>query len=1151
MDAFINQVLRTLAAMPPVDVQPVQHDEHDVPMDTDNNDDLPDLQSVSDSSDSDDELHSDSSQDEEEVVMQTVDEENIPPPEPISPPHTTSNRRPRVDNDDDEERDRRHPSQRINNPLDATIPENLLSSDGPINVPVVPIPPGMTNAAPEGQDNQNQANQDQPPPVPQTHRHWQRPPIINGFAVTIDLNGQRIVRPLPAIDPGNQGVGLTDFLGFLSALSERETDDPERAKQLVDALEEVPVGLVRRLEALNGKLPSGNGEGDGMGAGDCSCAICWDTLLDGEGGFGVDSDDKTQVEEPQHAEREDALSTPTSPSQDTAPVLAPTSTPPTSKKLVSSTDPAQPKIVSLPCAHVFHAACLIPWFSRPRQTTCPTCRFNIDPEKLTARRQPFIPSFDFRNRWAGRQGQTGEQQQQGEAPPPNDANTDNPDEPTNPEPQTQTQTANPANAGQPHPQPHRNPGHTHGPLPGAVLTIGFDIIIGPNPNHVGHNANPINVNPDSNPAHNTNMNPGADAENAFHNHDQHQNQNQNQGPTFMDLDMGMGGMAMGMGMGGMGDMNDAEIEEVTMMDLSDAQARELGEILRVALPHPHPHPPRPPPPTDPPVPPAPDPRAVPDGGAAQLQQEQQQHHRPAPGFTNVFTGTVTGRTMGEALASLFSQPLQQGQAGLGARGNQPQSQQDQAEAQGEQGASAEQQGQAAQAQDIGGGQQAGQGQGQGQGQGPAQMPNAPIFRDFLNAVFASMAQAQGQGQRQTTGGQGAGGVPGFVLAPLPISPPAATIGGTPVFNLGNLIAGLDVLGSPIVGGGGGNQANVNNNIGTETNDEATGLNARGTDNANATEALANPNAADANANPPVHAPGPAMNIPFIPFASLFPGATLTPPPAFGMAQPPAQAVQQQEQPAVPQAQPQADDGSPLSGLMRMLPDIFSQSLNAANGTNALNVPQQQPQQPQQQAGERALPLPPWARFFQPQPFNPSNLGPIPAGAAQPAQVQAQTQTPSGQPQQAPPGPDGQVPPTASPRVRRERAPREKKPWTLPPPPGPTLRQRIEKREREAGFRCYDVSCGVGPSDEEPFVGAVLTEGARRQLSIRAVTPEKEAVCGHTFHPACLVSAARVANALGEDVNVAQGDFVEVGCSVCKGVGSVRREEWDEGVRALA
>ncbi|KAJ4471169.1 hypothetical protein J3R30DRAFT_1107242 [Lentinula aciculospora] len=45
--------------------------------------------------------------------------------------------------------------------------------------------------------------------------------------------------------------------------------------------------------------------------------------------------------------------------------------------------PKYPRIVTLPCSHVFHAECLIPWFTRPRQTTCPTCRFNIDPDDLT------------------------------------------------------------------------------------------------------------------------------------------------------------------------------------------------------------------------------------------------------------------------------------------------------------------------------------------------------------------------------------------------------------------------------------------------------------------------------------------------------------------------------------------------------------------------------------------------------------------------------------------------------------------------------------------------------------------------------------------------------------------------------------------------
>ena len=32
-----------------------------------------------------------------------------------------------------------------------------------------------------------------------------------------------------------------------------------------------------------------------------------------------------------------------------------------------------PRIIALPCLHIFHSACLVPWFSQPKQTTCPTC----------------------------------------------------------------------------------------------------------------------------------------------------------------------------------------------------------------------------------------------------------------------------------------------------------------------------------------------------------------------------------------------------------------------------------------------------------------------------------------------------------------------------------------------------------------------------------------------------------------------------------------------------------------------------------------------------------------------------------------------------------------------------------------------------------
>ncbi|KAJ7477572.1 hypothetical protein FB451DRAFT_1454396 [Mycena latifolia] len=65
--------------------------------------------------------------------------------------------------------------------------------------------------------------------------------------------------------------------------------------------------------------------------------------------------------------------------------------------------PAPDAIIALPCAHVFHAACLGPWFARPGQTTCPTCRFDLDPAGLIwyAGRKGAPRAFDWMGMGAG------------------------------------------------------------------------------------------------------------------------------------------------------------------------------------------------------------------------------------------------------------------------------------------------------------------------------------------------------------------------------------------------------------------------------------------------------------------------------------------------------------------------------------------------------------------------------------------------------------------------------------------------------------------------------------------------------------------------------------------------------------------------------
>lgn len=179
--------------------------------------------------------------------------------------------------------------------------------------------------------------------------------------------------------------------------------------------------------------------------------------------------------------------------------------------------------------------------------------------------------------------------------------------------------------------------------------------------------------------------------------------------------------------------------------------------------------------------------------------------------------------------------------------------------------------------------------------------------------------------------------------------------------------------------------------------------------------------------------------------------------------------------------------------------------------------------------------------FANQIFGGEGAGDAPPGAGGPQQQQPPPPFNFAGPFPPGPIPGHRAPPTSQPR--------EKKQWIPPPAPGPTLRSRVEEREREVGLRCCDTSCGVGPSDEDPFPD--VSGSSMKQLSIRPLPNSlvmSTSVCSHTFHPACLVSAERVAGWGGEDKMEEQ---VEVSCPNCRAVGCVSREEWEEGVRGLA
>ncbi|KAG6849049.1 hypothetical protein H0H93_011774 [Arthromyces matolae] len=1004
-------------------------------------DSMPDLQSVSNSSEvldlDSDEEEEEEEEEEAEVMMHAVDDDDdsewsdesddIPALEAI-PPRLNHNRRARVEDDEDEERDRRHPSQRVRLPLTATgsvVSPATHASNNPNIVDTRPNPPPQTNAANTPQRQMN--------------------PFINGFAIAIDANGQRIVRPLqtgfpflggntfnadgagavPANGPGvGAGAGnFMDFLGFLSSLSESEKDDPVRAKKLVDALEEVPVGLLRRLEALSGKIigedgGSGN-EGDGMGAGDCSCAICWDRLLDGEGGFTVQGD------------------------QDNADVEAETS------RMVSSSDPSQPKIVTLPCAHVFHAACLVPWFSRPRQTTCPTCRFNIDPERLTARRPqrmpwPWQPMFqtpppppqgpqqqaqfadaggaEMRERLLQflRNGNAG-------VPP---ATNETAAQPEGSAPASGEDAATRAQEGQPQPNPpshgHAEP-QTGGVPPGqsTVLTFGFDIVIGPG-GPVFTNLTP----PTTIPISDANVAPTPDA-------------GQPHGQVHaQDVDED--------------DDDQMQIDALANfpIDLSDAQAREFGQLFglgvgEVAAPAEAQDQDQTPtqPGSQPPagsidivdsgfsfetIPLEGDAhRVANDGVNAQPQhlptpeELHQLFHtlanpssdagtQPAPGIGGIGTGLPplgfmtgpmvgTGRTMGEALRALFSTlPVLQEQH---QHQTEPQPQPTQQEA-GSSGSEADNE---------------------------HSPPLPPDLRNFISGLVSAVVQqardlSEDVGAEQ--GSEGATPAPAQTQAQQPPAPNTVD-NPSPMNEINNMIPDIAIISLP-------------------SSTSPTG------------PAIATGNASTASGG----------------------------------------------------------GQSPMASRPISIPGFLNNMRGFNGNANSFN-------------GGNVLP-----------PFNPLSTlfaGGVPrtapTGTLPPSPPQQQRQRPPQQHQQSHPN---------MPRVR------ERQKWSLPSPPGATLRQLIEKRELEAGLRCSDISCGVGPSDEEPYLRA--TKGGGQRVGICGSHEEgKEAmyICGHTFHPACLVSAARVA-LMGAEVGEVEGhpDLVEVACTVCKGVGNVKKGLWEEGVGAL-
>jgi len=129
-------------------------------------------------------------------------------------------------------------------------------------------------------------------------------------------------------------------------------------------------------------------------------------------------------------------------------------------------------------------------------------------------------------------------------------------------------------------------------------------------------------------------------------------------------------------------------------------------------------------------------------------------------------------------------------------------------------------------------------------------------------------------------------------------------------------------------------------------------------------------------------------------------------------------------------------------------------------------------------------------------------------------------------------------------------PRERRKWTVPDGRGATIRQQVEKKEREVGLRCHDPSCGLAPTDDVPLVSEKDTERIviRKNHDGAGGDHLRSHACDHKFHSGCLVSAARVAG-LSPSLD-SPSDEVEVSCMVCRAQGHVGRCDWDSGVKQL-
>ncbi|KAH8832746.1 hypothetical protein DL96DRAFT_675754 [Flagelloscypha sp. PMI_526] len=264
-----------------------------------------------------------------------------------APSITIGSRRARPGNDSgDADRDRRPPAQRTGEMHQTSRPTSGRQISGQRTQPRHP---------PTAQPHPPNVHFQNTIPVSPGDIHGLFGGIMNAFGGAIQGQGAPVMHFTQELPPGSPNVQQWFTNLFAGLGSQPEHSDPARARRMVRLLEPVPEGLVQRLQRLQ---EIGQAE-----EGDLMCAVCWESLLSEGGGFADVASGERNENEMQGVQN----------------------TPPADNDNEEDTGEL-PKIVTLPCSHTFHSSCLLPWFSQPRGTTCPTCRFELDPNgDLTAR----------------------------------------------------------------------------------------------------------------------------------------------------------------------------------------------------------------------------------------------------------------------------------------------------------------------------------------------------------------------------------------------------------------------------------------------------------------------------------------------------------------------------------------------------------------------------------------------------------------------------------------------------------------------------------------------------------------------------------------------------------------------------------------------